>query len=171
MRNIIFIVVILLGMISACSTGPTRLTAFEENSVKVVLSLEQNPDGESFMIGTFTPLDADYHLYSKDIPLEGIDGLGRPTLMVLTGSSLIQSLGELQASPNPLTEPLRPDLPELRVYPEGPVTLRLPVNLPNEQTQWQDEVVVTYMACKGNTCKKPVVGKIVPIQLDMEKLK
>jgi hypothetical protein len=168
MKVRLFAVVIVLLLTNACSSSPAVLAAFEENSVKVTITLERSAQGDVFLAGTFTPTEAGYHLYSKDLPIEGVNGLGGPTLLALTATSSMQASGELQANLAPLAEPLRADLPELRVYPAGTVILRLPVNLPAGQTIWQDEVAVTYMVCKGSTCKRPVVGKIIPVQITIE---
>lgn len=154
---------------SACSRQPPELASFEESLVHVTLWLEKDAQGQAYLAAKFTPTQAGYHLYSKDIPTDGVDGLGRPTRIALTGASTLQPAGALRCDQTPLREALRADLPELRVYPAGPVTLRLPVTLPAGKTSWNDEAAITYMACKGNTCKKPVVNRVIPLQIDIEK--
>ena len=76
------------------------------------------------------------HLYSKDLPITGIDGVGRPTLLELSFESQIKPVGELiESAPSqePETEPKA-----LRVYPVGAVTLSLPIELP-PGTNWVGE--------------------------------
>jgi hypothetical protein len=51
------------------------------------------------------------------------------------------------------------------VYPRGPVTLSLPVELPPGAEWVEDELSVTYMACSSGQCKPPVVGKVIPIRI------
>jgi len=141
---------------------PISLASFTENYVEVSISLEHNPGGESYLSGTFTPSDG-YHLYSKDIPIDGVNGLGRPTLLELATDGQMKAVGAL-------TESVRPEEPdfeprELLVYPVGAVTLRLPVELPPGKGWVNDELRVTYMVCSANQCKPPVVGKIVQVHI------
>lgn len=152
-------------LISACikqKNDALLLATFTENDVEVSIRLEANTDGNHFLLATFIPPNG-HHLYSKDIPLTGVEGLGRPTLLELSANSQMRSLGGLLESvPSeiPDFEPM-----ELLVYPAGIVTLSLPVQLP-PGNEWVDETVkVTYMSCSGNGCKAPVVGKLIPIRV------
>ncbi|MBN2115728.1 MAG: hypothetical protein JW730_04115, partial [Anaerolineales bacterium] len=124
--------------------------------------LEHDPDGNAILSGTFTPSEG-HHLYSKDIPANGLMGLGRPTLLALTDGSQMTALGELIESVQAREPDFEPK--ELLVYPAGPVTLRLPVKLPPGNNWIDDEVKITYMACSGLQCKPPVEGKIVPVRI------
>ena len=141
----------------------TSLTDFDEAEVRVAVSLERSLTGDFLLAATFTPLRAGFHLYSKDIPTGGIDGVGRPTLLVLPENSPLQAVG-------PLTESLPPQTPsvdprELLIYPAGPVTLRLPVELPAGDKSQKIEILLTYMSCNGTTCLRPVLQKPVSIQV------
>ena len=119
--------------------------------------------GEGYILSaTFTPPDG-YHLYSKDIPLNGVEGLGRPTLLELTEYSQLHALGVLTESVKTMEPNFEPK--ELLVYPSGAVTLSLPIELPSGDTWLDDTVKVTFMACSASTCKPPVTGKIVPIRV------
>ena len=144
------------------ATAAISLASFTENFVNVSILLERDPEGKYILAATFTPPEG-YHLYSKDIPITGIDGLGRPTLMELTPGSRIKARGSLIES----IEAEAPDFgrEELMIYPEGAVTLRLAVEVPPGNEWMEDEVQVTYMACSASLCKPPVVGKIVPIRI------
>ena len=102
-------------------------------------------------------------MYSKDIPITGTDGLGRPTLLELTSDSLMKSGGTLSESVNAEVPDFGPE--ELLVYPVGAVTLSLPVNLPPGNDWVEDELSITFMACSASLCKPPVVGKIVPVRV------
>jgi hypothetical protein len=53
----------------------------------------------------------------------------------------------------------------LLVYPEGPVTLRLPILLPEGEGWFDEQVSVTFMACSDGTCCPPVVGKLVTVRV------
>jgi hypothetical protein len=141
---------------------PIPLASFTENYVEVSIVLEQNTSGNHILSATFTPPEG-YHLYSKDIPITGIEGLGRPTRIALTSNSLMKSGGGLLESVKATAPEFEPR--ELLVYPLGAVTLRLPVELPPGADWMEDEISVTYMACSASQCKPPVVGKIMTIRV------
>ncbi len=138
------------------------LASFNENDVQVSVYLDNPQQDIYFLSATFTPPEG-YHLYSKDISITGVDGLGRPTLLELIPNSQIKSLGEL-------TESVEAEIPnfepkELMVYPSGIVTLSLPIELPQD-VDWVDETVsITYMSCSERGCKAPVIGKLVQIRV------
>jgi len=138
------------------------LASFTENYVNVSIYLERNSEGNYFLSGTFLPPEG-YHLYSKDIPIHGVNGLGRPTLLELAEESEIKALGILTESVEAQEADFDPK--ELLVYPAGAVTLSLPIKLPPGNHWIDEELKVTYMACSASQCKLPVVGKIVPIRI------
>ena len=164
-KIILFAAVISLS--AACAgrknvSTPLSLATFTEKYVTVSIHLDGNANGGYFISAAFTPPDG-YHLYSKDIPLTGVDGLGRPTLLELTAESQMKPLGVL-------IENVRAEAPnfepkELLVYPPGSVTLSLPVELPPGNGWVNDIVKVTYMACSDRGCKPPVTGKLVPVRI------
>jgi hypothetical protein len=138
------------------------LASFTENYVDVSIYLERDSIGNYSLSATFTPPDG-YHLYSKDVPLSGVGGLGRPTLLELTNESHIKVNGELTESLKAQGPNFEPK--ELLVYPLGAVTLSLPVELPSGNDWVDDEIKITYMACSDSQCKPPVVGKIIWIRV------
>lgn len=163
--NVLLSTILLSAVSLSCapaSRGPLALASFTENYVGVSISLQRDPAGNAVLSATFTPSDG-HHLYSKDIPINGLDGLGRPTLLELTENSQITALGGLIES----TQAQEPDFEpkELLVYPEGPVTLSLPIELPPGSDWIDDEIEVTYMACSAYQCKPPVEGKIVAVRI------
>src|SRR5512147_3116730 len=94
----------------SCTSNPGKvipLSSFTENDVDVTISLVQKADRKYALSGTFTPPDG-YHLYSKDIPLTGVDGLGRPTLLELTPNSHMQAAGSLIESEKPQAPDFEP---------------------------------------------------------------
>jgi hypothetical protein len=155
--------------LSACGAsdgiGPGShldLASFEEKEVGVQIVLEIDAAGQAWLAAIYTPQGADGHLYSMDTPRDGLNGLGRPTLLELIPGSQLQAAGPLTASAEP--QPVDGE-DGLFAYPAGPVTLRLPVTLP-AGTEWVDEQVsVTYMACSGASCSPPVQGKIVAVRV------
>jgi len=138
------------------------LASFTENYVEVSIDLEHSAERNYVLSATFRPPDG-YHLYSKDIPLTGVNGLGRPTLIELSSSSLMKATGKMFESVKAQAPDFEPK--ELLVYPLGSVTLRLPVELPPGNDWINDELEVTYMACSASQCKPPVVAKIVLVRI------
>lgn len=139
-----------------------HLTSFTENSVHVDVTLVRDNDGSLFLTATFTP-PPDYHLYGKDIPRDGVDGLGRPTLLELTADSKMLALASITESVSPVDEMF--EIVSLPVYPSGPVTLSLAVALPPGNGWVDDEISLTFMACSATECKPPVVGKFVSVHV------
>lgn len=158
-------VMLLSTTLVSCISAPSEtvaLASFTENYVEVSIYLECNSQGNGLLSATFTPPDG-YHLYSKDIPMSGIDGLGKPTLLELSADSQIKAIGDLMESVQAQEPDFEPKA--LLVYPHGPVTLSLPIELPSGDGWIEDELEITYMACSGSQCKPPVVAKrvLVPI--------
>lgn len=156
---------LLLAALISCTSDPGKsvpLASFNENDVDVSISLVPEPNGGYALSAIFVPPEG-YHLYSKDIPLMGVDGLGRPTLLELTSKSRIRATGPLRESILPRSPDFEPR--ELLIYPTGAVTLSLPIELPAGDGWRDDEISVTYMACNAIKCKPPAVGRIVPVQI------
>ena len=88
--------ILLISFLAACGTQPDRdphlptsLAIFTESRVTVEIVLRSDENNQAWLEATFTPEDG-YHLYSKESPPGGIDGLGRPTLLeLLPGSQMI----------------------------------------------------------------------------------
>ena len=157
--------ILMLTMFVSCNSTASesiRLAAFTENYVDVLIYLEHTSEGNYILSATFAPPEG-YHLYSKDIPLTGIDGVGRPTLLTLTSNSGTRATGALIESVKAQSPDFEPK--ELLVYPVGAVTLSLAVELPPGEIWINDEVTVTYMACSASLCKPPVVGKVVSFRI------
>jgi hypothetical protein len=146
--------------------APLQLASVSESGVRVDLELEPTRSRWAWLSARFTPLEAGYHLYAKDLPRQGVGGLGRPTLLELALGSKLRALGTLVDNGVARAEVVVPDQPALAVYPAGPVTLLLPVELPVGQPGWvEDQVSVTYMACNPRGCLSPVLGKLIPIRV------
>jgi hypothetical protein len=159
------LILLILAVTASCTSAPWQpisLASFSENYVDVAMSLDRNSTGNYVLSATFTP-PAGYHLYSKDIPVTGINGLGRPTLLELPLESQIIAIGQLAESAKAQEPDFEPK--ELLVYPAGPVTLSLPIQLPAGDSLINDALKITYMVCSAYQCKPPVEGKIVPIRI------
>jgi hypothetical protein len=163
--NLSLLPVLILATSASCiptSAQSISLMSFTENYVDVSIYLERNSAGNYFLSGTFTPPNG-YHLYSKDIPLTGVNGLGRPTLLELTVESQMHAIGELTESMKAEEPDFEPK--ELLIYPLGAVTLSLPVELPPGRDWIEDQIKITYMTCSDSQCKPPVEGKIVSVRI------
>ena len=160
-----------LGLVTvSCAPQPglargasLTLTTFSENDAAVVVELRRASDGGVSLAATFTPLEAGFHLYSKDLPRNGAGGLGRPTLLELTPNSRMQALGALTESV--ASEVSMADPSGVLIYPDGPVTLTLPVRLPAGDGWADDEISLTYVVCSANGCKAPVIGQVIPVKV------
>ena len=157
-----------LLLLTACGSGqrlapgsPIYLADFRESQVSVTITLEEDASGQVYLAALFTP-EQGGHLYSKDIPATGVEGIGRPTLLELTSGSQLTATGELSESV--ASVPLDGS-PGLLVYPAGPVTLRLAVELPEGEGWFDEQISLTYMACADGSCFPPVVEKLVPVRV------
>jgi hypothetical protein len=157
-----------LVLAAACSKSPSPATAKSlqlatstENFVTVTISLDWDSAGQAWLSAAFVPAEPQYSLYSKDLPRKGVNGLGRPTLLELVPGSRLRGMGSLSES---VSSKQGNGPADLLLYPPGPVILRLPVGLPEEEGWFDDQVSVTYMACSGGICKFPVEGKLIPIR-------
>src|SRR5262245_53878310 len=73
------------------------LATVSENDVTVDIAFERDAAGKAWLVGTFTPLLEHFHLYSKDLPKEGRNGLGQPTRLEIA-SGPIRAGGDLTAN-------------------------------------------------------------------------
>lgn len=102
------------------------------------------------------------HLYDCNLPISGLGGVGRPTLVeIKPGENLIKT-GEVYALEKLLTSD-----DDLKHYPPGPVNIIMGCKLKKETML--DKVPVTflftYMACAENFCHPPVTRKEVKLVL------
>jgi hypothetical protein len=140
------------------------LAQFTENGVKVDIAVEKDQTGKFWLASTFTPTQPRFHLYSTDLPREGIGGVGRPTLLEVIASTGLHPIGSLQANQPVIDlyfDILQRSYP---VYPDGPVTLRLPIAEPDRSVT-PIELSITYMACSDTTCLPPVENKHISATL------
>ena len=138
----------------------------EESGVRVTFTLSKGEGGKRWLQANFAPTEEGYHVYSKDLPADGIDGIGRPTLLELSKHETISDVGKLTANKkvHNLASPLNAD--GFPVYPDGPVTLTLPFTIETDSNGTVEVTAkVTYMACTKTSCKAPVEGKEVKLIL------
>lgn len=171
---------VLCGTFAACKraapgrvyTGPSafsqqaQLGQFSKNGVDVSLALERDSLGQSLLSATFSPREPGFHLYGKELPETGIKGIGVPTRLALPSTTALGSAGPVFADATPrdvFNDVLAITLP---IYPEGPVTLRLPVEFIDETPGRPTQVALSYMACQTNgSCYPPVRRHLLDITL------
>jgi hypothetical protein len=151
---------------SAVFTERTALAEFAKNGVRVSVALESDEREQLVLRATFTPTEPGFHLYGKELPEDGVNGIGVPTRLELVGPSSLKAAGPLFSnitSHDLRVDSLRITLP---VYREGPVILRLPIELPSRRQDVTAQVAVSYMACSTDgVCKIPVKKKILDIKI------
>jgi hypothetical protein len=168
MRSTRWLVMAAILLLSSCHLAdqagfdnPLHLGSFSKSRVSVEIFLVVDEDEHAWLEASFTP-EGDCHLYGKDIPLNGVDGVGRPTLLEVVPGGQLAAEGGLSESPAAYQE----DGPDgLLVYPPGKVTLRLPVRLPDGEGWFDEQVSITYMACREGTCFTPVVHETLSVSI------
>jgi hypothetical protein len=138
----------------------------EEAGVRVDLRYVGDERGE--VVAVFEPVQAGFHLYGPELPREGIDGAGRPTLLELADGAAWHATGALGATPARTLQQLPTFDEPFPVFPAGPVTLRLPVERDGGDGRASPLVVaVTYMTCSDSgICLAPVEGHEVTVEVD-----
>lgn len=144
---------------SGASQPPTGLQGhLNDGGVTVVAMLTTGSAATGQVRVRFSPQKPGYHLYSIDLPPDGVNGLGIPTIVSVRAG--------LRASGRPTAdmpvsilriEELHVALP---VYPDGPVTITVPVRRTGDG---RAEVTVTYAACSVTTCLPPVRNRLITL--------
>lgn len=142
-----------------------QLATITQNDVTVSIAFERDSANDPWLVGTFTPTRAHFHLYSKDIPKNGVNGIGigRPTLVEIASTGPVKPAGELRTDARIeylFSHAVEQDVP---IYHEGTVVLRLPIRYPKGASALPTELSVTYMACSDTTCLTPVIDKHVSV--------
>ncbi|WP_282765910.1 protein-disulfide reductase DsbD domain-containing protein [Actinoplanes sandaracinus] len=134
----------------AGAPAPDMTARHEAGGVTVVLAVRAG-----LLTVTFTPPEG-FHLYSMDLPAGGVDGIGFPTV-ARPGGALV---ADGPATADRAVTELRPAGLDLvvPVYPDGPVTLTVPVRAGDGD---RHEVTVGYAACSANACLAPVTDESV----------
>jgi hypothetical protein len=122
--------------------------------------MESDPKGQPLLRATFTPTAQGFHVYSKDLEPKRTGGLGMATRLELLPHTSIRAAGQLFADRAPESHH------GLDIYPDGAVSLRLPVEFIGAHTNIAAQVAVSYMACKTDgACLRPVERQILDIQI------
>ncbi|WP_033355629.1 protein-disulfide reductase DsbD family protein [Kitasatospora aureofaciens] len=152
---------LLLGA-AGCAADPAPAAGpaagYSGGGVTVAVRLEAEEGGRQLLSATFTPEQAGFHLYSVDLPAGGVDGLGLPTRLTVRGGLAADGVARAD-------RPLRTVSPlglgvELPVYPDGAVTVTLPVR---RSDGGPAEAVVSFGACSEQRCLIPVTDQVIPL--------
>jgi hypothetical protein len=153
------IAIALLGMRAVAPSS----VVLEESGVRVELTYTGGDRGE--IVAVFRPLHAGFHLYGPDLPRDGIDGAGRPTLLELSPISGWSTTGAVRSEPATTLQTLPSFDRPFPVFPDGAAILRLPV-VRDQTTQESSDLIVsvTYMACSSSgLCLAPVIEREINV--------
>jgi hypothetical protein len=173
--------VLLAGMVTASSVTSSSVAArrglvvgaFSDGGVRVQLHWITGSADAGTLLATFTPIQSGFHLYSTDLPSGGVDGVGRPTLIEVGGGLQAggHEVGDQKAAPQRIVG-VAAFVP---VYPNGPVTVRLPVvparsgaglgGLGGLSPGSLSPVWLSYAACSVEVCLAPVTRHPVAVTL------
>ncbi|MFF2778556.1 hypothetical protein ACFVU3_27000 [Streptomyces sp. NPDC058052] len=157
--------------LTACGqqTAPghvASVTEFSENGVVVRMSVADWKASAGTLVTTFTPDEPGFHLYSTTLPAQGVDGVGRPTEVRPAGS--ITVAGGMTVDKPVTTIDVPGVLSVVPVYPDGPVTVTLPIRA---TAPGEAKVLVTYASCSSTEgCTIPVLGRAVTLRTDEDVL-
>lgn len=155
-----------LAALAACGEQPAKTasaptTSFTENGVTVTLSVSDWHPPQGTLTAVFTPEEKGFHLYSTDLPATGIEGVGRPTAMDVTG--VLRADGKLTAAAEVRTISVPGVDGPLPVYPDGPVTTTLPVRADGTGDA---TVLLGYASCSSHEgCTIPVSDRPVHLRI------
>lgn len=135
-----------------------QVAQFSSQGVTVSVNVKDRSATRATIVATFSPDKPGFHLYSADLPADGIQGVGRPIKVTPQGS--LRSAGKLTANADVVMLHLAGSDLTLPVYPDGPVTAELPVAVNGTGAA---TLLVSYAACSSENCLPPVTDH--PIEL------
>ncbi|MFG2989557.1 hypothetical protein ACGFZK_09775 [Streptomyces sp. NPDC048257] len=149
---------------AAPAAAPPPTTRFSENGVTVTLSVSDWHAAKGTLTAVFTPEEKGFHLYSTELPLTGIEGVGRPTAMAVSGA--LAADGKLTAAADVRTISVPGVDAPVPVYPDGPVTTTLPIRADGTGDA---TVLLGYASCSTEKgCTIPVADRPVPLRITDE---
>ncbi|WKD36721.1 hypothetical protein [Streptomyces xanthophaeus] len=148
------------GAAAAAAPQPTT-TSFTENGVTVTLSVADWHAAKGTLTAVFTPEKKGFHLYSTELPLTGVEGVGRPTAVDVTG--VLKTDGKLTAAATVRNISVPGVDAPMPVYPDGPVTTTLPIRADGNG---EATVLLGYASCSAKEgCTIPVADHPVHLRL------
>ncbi|MCB5181915.1 hypothetical protein [Streptomyces antimicrobicus] len=148
---------------AARAAGPAApaTAQFTENGVTVTLSVADWHAGDGTLTAVFTPEKKGFHLYSTDLPATGVEGVGRPTTVAVSGT--LRARAGLTAAADVRTIRVPGVDAPVPVYPDGPVTTTLPVRA---EGTGDATVLVGYASCSTEEgCTIPVADRPVRLRV------
>ncbi|MGW3328010.1 hypothetical protein [Streptomyces virginiae] len=145
----------------AKANAPAPTTTFTENGVTVTLSVADWQASKGTLTAVFTPEKKGFHLYSTELPSTGVEGVGRPTAVDVTG--VLKTDGKLTAAADVRSINVPGVDAPMPVYPDGPVTTTLPVRADGNGDA---TVLLGYASCSAKEgCTIPVADHPVHLRL------
>lgn len=163
-RALLAVAVSVAFLIGGCArSGASQPSAdpsgrLNDGGVTVVAVLTTGPTGTRQVRVTFSPQKPGYHLYSISLPPGGVNGLGVPTVVRVRAG--LRAIGRPAADMPVRTLRIKELDVDLPVYPDGPVTVTVPVRRTGDG---RPEVIVTYAACSAITCLPPVRNHLITL--------
>ncbi|MFB7253074.1 hypothetical protein [Streptomyces nojiriensis] len=147
----------------ATGAAQPRTTSFTENGVTVTLSVSDWHAPKGTLTAVFTPEKKGFHLYSTELPPTGVEGVGRPTAVGVTG--VLKADGKLTASADVRSISVPGVDAPMPVYPDGPVTTTLPIRA-DGNGNGDATVLLGYASCSAKEgCTIPVADHPVHLRL------
>jgi hypothetical protein len=131
----------------------------DNSGVTVTVRFTTTAGGKALK-ATFSPDRPGFHIYSISLPDAGINGLGIPTRLSAQGG--LAPVGPVTADKPVKLLDLTDLGVRLPVYPDGSVTLTLPVTTTGSA---RADVIVSYAACSPTTCMAPVTRQSMSLDL------
>ncbi|MEV7562402.1 hypothetical protein [Streptomyces sp. NPDC089795] len=145
----------------AAAVAPSPTTGFTENGVTVTLSVADWQASKGTLTAVFTPEKKGFHLYSTELPATGVEGVGRPTAVAVTG--VLKTDGKLTAAADVKSISVPGVDAPMPVYPDGPVTTTLPVRADGNGDA---TVLLGYASCSAKEgCTIPVADHPVHLRV------
>lgn len=130
--------------------GATQLD-FPVNRAHLSVSAQATGANDAVVEVTFSPTVPGGHLYGTTMPRTGIDGAGRPTLVELASGAW--SVAGPAAESVPAHEQVLPGFSApFPLYPDGPVTLRLPIHRASADAGSSARVILTSWSVRRAGC-------------------
>lgn len=131
--------------------------SFTDSGVAVTLRLGPWHEGSSVLTALFAPVRPGFHLYSTALPPNGVDGVGRPTAVHVSGA--LASSGRLTAHARIQQLVVAGTATPVPVYADGPVSATLVVR---RKGVGPAALHVSYAACSlSEGCLFPVSDHVV----------
>jgi hypothetical protein len=102
------------------------------------------------------------HFYDTNLPINGLMGIGRPTLVELDKNSAFKQKRKAYA-----LEKLVQNKDDMKTYPPGPIHLILELEKKSflKKKYFSIPLLITYMACTETYCHPPVTRKRVSVNI------